>query len=259
MDYHIIIPARYASQRLPGKPLLDIAGKPMIQRVVECAQRTKAKSVTVATDDERIKNAVEAFGGQVCMTRADHQSGTDRLQEVVEKMGIADDAIVVNVQGDEPLMPAAVIEQVARNLANNPQAGVATLCEPIKNYHDLFNPNIVKAVFDVNGIALYFSRAPIPWQRDTFNFYAISDLQKKHNGETLAYRHIGMYAYKVHLLNEFVHWPMAHLEKLEKLEQLRVLANGRKIHIEEACAEVPGGVDTQDDLDRVVNIIQELS
>lgn len=250
MEFFVVIPARYASSRLPAKPLADIAGKPMIQWVVERAQLSDAKQVIVATDDERIEAAVKAFGGEVIMTRADHQSGTDRLQEVAEKYGMAPDAIVVNVQGDEPLIPPEVINQVANNLDRAKEASVATLSEPIHSVEDFCNPNIVKALSDEQGIAMTFSRAPIPWPRDAFakNQDALPE-------GFVPQRHIGIYAYRVALLNRFVTWDMAPIEATESLEQLRVLWHGEKIHLAEACAEVPGGVDTPEDLQRVIDFI----
>lgn len=255
MKFSVIIPARYASQRLPGKPLLDIAGKPMIQRVYESALQSQAQRVLIATDDERIALAVKEFGGEVCMTAVKHQSGTDRLQEVVEKLALGREEIVVNVQGDEPLIPAAVINQVAANLAENSLASCATLCEPLHSREECFNPNIVKVVSDNRGMALYFSRAPIPWDRDAFA-RAGKDRVGETAGDTrmppaLARRHIGIYAYRVGLLHEFVRWPSAPLENIEKLEQLRILANAHKIHVALACEQVPGGVDTAEDLQRL--------
>lgn len=252
MNFSVIIPARFASQRLPGKPLLDIAGKSMIQRVYECAQRSEASKVIVATDCQRIADAVRQFGGEVCMTSASHQSGTDRLQEVVKTLSLLDDDIVVNVQGDEPLIPAAVINQVAANLEHNPQASCATLSENILSKEDCFNPNIVKVVADNVGMALYFSRATIPWDRDAF----AANLEKTTNSISGASRHIGIYAYRVSLLHEFVAWPMAELEKIEKLEQLRILANGHRIHVQHACEAVPGGVDTAEDLQRLNQLLR---
>lgn len=247
MKFSVIIPARFASQRLPGKPLLDIAGKPMIQRVVECAQRSAASRIIVATDDQRIADAVAQFGGEVCMTASSHQSGTDRLQEVVSRLSMNADDIVVNVQGDEPLIPAAVINQVATNLEQHPQASCATLSEALISKEDCFNPNVVKVVADNAGMALYFSRASIPWDRDAF----ASTAEENTSSISGASRHIGIYAYRVSLLQEFVSWPVAELEKIEKLEQLRILANGHRIHVQRACEEVPGGVDTVEDLQRL--------
>lgn len=246
MSFHVIIPARYASSRLPGKPLRDIAGKPMIQHVYERACESEADSVTIATDDPRIQTAAEAFGARVCMTSERHQSGTDRLQEVVAQLKLPDEAIVVNVQGDEPLIPATVINQVAANLAADEKASVATLCEPIESVEDFCNPNVVKVVMDGDGRALYFSRAPIPYPRDAF-----AGEGKALPEGLLARRHIGIYAYRVGLLHRFVSWPQAPLERFESLEQLRVMWQGEIIHVAGVCAAVPGGVDTEADLERV--------
>ncbi len=246
MKFTVVIPARYSSTRLPAKPLKDIAGKSMVERVYEQACLSEAARVVVATDDERIEKVVKAFGGEVCMTSKTHESGTDRLQEVAQKLALADDEIVVNVQGDEPLIPPEVINQVARNLAQAKEASVATLSEAIESAEDFSNPNIVKVVADINGLALYFSRASIPWPRDEFaqTSNALPD------GKYFQ-RHIGIYAYRVSLLNQFVTWDLAPLEGLECLEQLRVLRNGHRIHVAESVLPVPGGVDTQEDLERV--------
>lgn len=246
MSFYVVIPARYASTRLPGKPLKDIGGKPMIQHVYERACQSRASKVIVATDDQRIVEAVEAFGGNVCMTSDRHQSGTDRLQEVAAIYDLTPEDIVVNVQGDEPLIPPAVINQVAENLARAKSASVATLSEPLDTVEAFLDPNIVKVVSDEANLALYFSRAPVPWPRDHFS----------HNQNTLPegflpQRHIGIYAYRVALLNRFVTWDMAPLEAIECLEQLRVLWKGERIHVAPAVAEVPGGVDTEADLARV--------
>lgn len=267
MSYVVVIPARYGSSRLPGKPLADIGGEPMVVRVLQRCQQSSAARVLVATDDYRVASAVTQAGGEVVMTRADHPSGTDRLQEVAAQLGLSDDDIIVNVQGDEPLIPAEVIEQVAGNLASNPDCGIATLCEPIATHADLFNPNIVKVVFDNNGIALYFSRAPIPWHRDAFAREPVSedssvkDSARKKSDELPQgdwWRHIGIYAYRVGFLRQYVQWPPALLEKTEALEQLRAMANGVRIHIAPACADVPGGVDTQADLERVCAVFSAL-
>ena len=246
MSFYVVIPARYGSSRLPAKPLKDIGGKPMIQHVVERAQQSLATAVIVATDDVRIEEAVKAFGGRVCMTSAEHQSGTDRLQEVAAQLGLNDDDIVVNVQGDEPLIPPAVINQVAENLANTAQASVATLSETIDDAEVFQDPNAVKVISRKDGIALYFSRAPIPWPRDAF-----AQSRDVLPAGFLAQRHIGIYAYRVALLNRFITWDMAPLESIECLEQLRVLWNGELIHVAEAIDTVPAGVDTQQDLERV--------
>ncbi len=250
MSFYVVIPARYASSRLPAKPLKDIVGKPMIQHVYERACESQAREVIIATDDERIEQAAGAFGARVCMTSENHQSGTDRLQEVVTQLQLPDEAIVVNVQGDEPLIPAEVINQVADNLAKDRSASVSTLCEPIQSVEDFCNPNVVKVVTDANGRALYFSRAPVPYPRDAF----------AGEGRVLpenfaAQRHIGIYAYRVGLLHRFVTWNQAPLERFESLEQLRVMWQGESIHVAEACRRVPGGVDTELDLDRVRRLL----
>ncbi len=250
MSFTVVIPARFASTRLPGKPLADIAGKSMIERVYACAKASDADRVVVATDDTRIVDVVTGFGGEVCLTAPDHESGTDRLQEVVEQLALADDEMIVNVQGDEPLIPAEVINQVASNLAAHAEASCATLSEPITSLEDMFNPNMVKVVSNLAGFALYFSRAPIPWER------GVCDQSRTGPACELAQRHIGIYAYRVSLLREFVSWPMAALESIEKLEQLRILANGRQIHVAPAIRPVPGGVDTEEDLQRVREVIE---
>ena len=247
MAFSVIIPARFASTRLPGKPLLDIGGKPMIQHVYERARLSEAKNVIIATDDQRIVEAAESFGADVCMTRDDHPSGTDRLQEVVKLKGFYADDIVVNVQGDEPLIPPRVINQVAHNLAAEPEASIATLSEPISSVDELLNPNAVKVVADTRGRALYFSRAPIPWPRDAFA------LNQQQMPEGNYQRHIGIYAYRVKLLNDFVNWPPCALEQTECLEQLRAMWNGAKIHVAQADEPLPAGVDTPEDLARIRN------
>ncbi len=246
MSYTIVIPARYGSTRLPGKPLLDIVGKPMLQRVWEQARRSEAEDVVVATDDPRIVEVATAFGAEACLTRSNHPSGTDRLQEVAAQYGWADERIIVNVQGDEPLIPPAVIDQVAGNLAQQPEAGMATLCEAITGVDELLDPNAVKVVFDHCGMALYFSRACIPWPRDAFK--ARPGVMP---GEGNWYRHIGIYAYRTAFLHRYVTWQPAPLEQLEQLEQLRALYHGTGIHVARAVCTVPGGVDTQADLDAV--------
>lgn len=247
MSYTIIIPARFASSRLPGKPLLDIAGLPMIQHVWQKAKTSQAVRVVIATEDQRVFDCCAAFGAEVVMTDPGHESGTDRLQEVVSALGLADDEIVVNVQGDEPLIPAEAIEQVATNLAANPQAGIATLAEPITDVETVYNPNAVKAVMDNQGFALYFSRAPIPFNRDDWSQGQPADMPSS----TSVFRHIGIYAYRVSFLHQFVRWPLGRLEACEKLEQLRAMENGVRIHIEMACVDIPGGVDTESDLEQV--------
>lgn len=248
MDFVVIIPARYASTRLPGKPLRDISGLPMIQRVWQQACKSSAGRVVIATDDKRIEEVASDFGAEVCMTAEDHQSGTDRLQQVVEILGLDPEQIVVNVQGDEPMIPPKVIDQVAANLAANKNAGVATLCEPIESVDDFLNPNIVKVVANDIQIACYFSRAPIPWPRDAFE-------AAKDSVPIGARRHIGIYAYRVACLNQFIGFGIAPHERLESLEQLRFLHNGIGIHVSDAIVDVPGGIDTEEDLKNANNIL----
>ena len=250
--FTVVIPARFASSRLPGKMLALINDKPMIEHVYRRARLSDAKQVVIATDHADIVAAAEKFGAEVVMTSAAHQSGTDRLQEVCALRQLGDDDIVVNIQGDEPLIPPAVINQVAQLLADDPGASVATLCEPIESVAVFADPNVVKVVMDNQQRALYFSRAPIPWSRDEFakgmDQVAQTDFTQL---QPAPLRHLGIYAYRVALLNRFVNWPLAPLEQSEKLEQLRVLANGEKIALARACEFVPAGVDTNEDLERV--------
>ncbi len=249
----MVIPARYHSTRLPAKPLLDIVGKTMIQRVAEQALKSGASRVIVATDDHRIKDALKALNNiDVCMTSATHESGTDRLAEVCHHYQFNRDEIIVNVQGDEPLIPPAVISQVATNLQNNQQASVATLSAPINEFSDVFNSNAVKVVCDKNNMALYFSRATIPWDRD--NFTPENQSKQSVNSANLQ-RHIGIYAYRVSFLEQYAQLSISPLESIEKLEQLRVLWHGFKIDVQQACEVPPAGVDTLDDLQRVINYL----
>jgi len=245
MSFSVVIPARFGSTRLPGKPLLPIAGKPMVQHVWEQARRSGAGQVVIATDDERIRETAAGFGATVCMTSAAHPSGTDRLQQVAAEFGWSSDHIVVNVQGDEPLIPPPVIDQVARNLARHEQAGIATLCEEITDPEELVNPNAVKVVTDAHGMALYFSRATIPWPREHFR----EGVAGMPSGAW--WRHVGIYAYRTRFLHQYITWSPAPLEQLEQLEQLRALYQGVLIHVERAVERVPGGVDTQEDLETV--------
>jgi len=241
--YTIVIPSRYGSTRLPGKPLLDIEGKPMVQRVWEQAKKSSARRVVIATDDHRIQAAAQGFGAEVCMTSASHPSGTDRLQEVATSLKLDAQHIVVNVQGDEPLIPPSVIDQVAENLAAHADAGVSTLCEEISVRDDLQNPNVVKVVRDSHDMALYFSRAFVPWPRD-----AEASSNAALLSEGLWYRHIGIYGYRTAFLHQYVEWPPAPIEVLESLEQLRALYHGVRVHVGIACEPVPGGIDTEHDL-----------
>lgn len=254
LAFKVVIPARYGSSRLPGKPLLDIAGKPMIQHVFERAVESGASAdgdIVIATDDQRILEVCHGFGGHAVMTAPDHQSGTDRLAEVADMMGWSDKTIVVNLQGDEPLMPPALIRKVANNLANNSDAGIATLSTPIAAVDDLFDPNVVKVVVSQSNLALYFSRAPIPWDRDGYGQVYSSGRPAELTSDCLPQRHLGMYAYRTHTLKQISASPVANIETLESLEQLRALWLGIGIHVE-SIREQPGhGVDTPADLDRV--------
>ncbi|MET1080122.1 MAG: 3-deoxy-manno-octulosonate cytidylyltransferase [Pseudomonas sp.] len=248
--FTVVIPARFASSRLPGKPLQDIAGKPMIQRVWEQACKSGAQRVLVATDDGRIVDACQGFGAQVCLTRVEHNSGTDRLAEVATLLGLSDDEILVNVQGDEPLIPPALIDQVAANLMAHPEAAMATLAEPIEEVATLFNPNVVKVISDLNGLALAFSRAPLPWARD-----ALAANPERLPADVPYRRHIGLYAYRARFLQDFVSWGPCWLENCEALEQLRALWHGARIHVADALETPPAGVDTPDDLERVRRLL----
>ncbi|MCO8068037.1 3-deoxy-manno-octulosonate cytidylyltransferase [Acinetobacter schindleri] len=242
---HIVIPARFASSRLPGKPLLEIHGRPMILRVVDQARKVKGfDDLCVATDDERIASVCRAEGVDVVITSPDHPSGTDRLSEVAKIKGWASDDIIVNVQGDEPLLPAQLVQQVAQLLVDQAESSMSTLCESIHQLEEFQRDSIVKVVMSKQNQALYFSRATIPYDRDG----AKQAEQKLHDQ---AYRHLGLYAYRVKLLQEYVTWEMGVLEKLESLEQLRVLENGHRIAISVAEVSLPPGVDTQQDLDRL--------
>ena len=242
---HIVIPARFASSRLPGKPLLEIHGRAMILRVVDQAKKVAGfDDLCVATDDQRIFDLCQAEGIDVVMTSAQHPSGTDRLSEVARLKGWDSQDIVVNVQGDEPLVPAALVQQVAALLTRSPECSMSTLCEPIQHLEEFQRDSIVKVVMSKHNQALYFSRATIPYDRDGAK-------QQQPQLHDQAYRHLGLYAYRVQLLQEYVSWDMGVLERLESLEQLRVLENGHRIAIEVAQANLPPGVDTQADLDRL--------
>ncbi len=242
----VVIPARFQSSRLPGKMLLDIAGKPMILHVVERARQSLASAVYVATDDDRIRSVCEAAGARVCMTDPAHQSGTDRIAEVAAQLGLGTDACVVNVQGDEPLIPPAVINQVATNLAARPDVGICTLYADIHEESEFHNPNAVKLVTDHAGNVLYFSRAPIPWPRDGHI-----------DGTLWGKRHLGIYGYRVNVLQQFVSWPPSPLEQTEKLEQLRAMTQGVRMHAERCCEAIPAGVDTAEDLELVRQLLSK--
>lgn len=240
--FKVVIPARFASTRLPGKPLLDICGKPMVIRVAEQAAKSGAQQIIIATDHQPIITAANEHGFHACMTRADHSSGTDRIAEVSGQQGWTDDTIVVNVQGDEPLIPPALISAVAQHLAEHPDCAIATACHPIHDEAFMRNPNIVKAVLDKHGNALYFSRAPIPWPRDAY----AQNQPLPHSVTVL--RHIGIYAYRAGFLREYGQLAPSVIEQVESLEQLRALYHGYKIGVTITQDAPPSGVDTQQDL-----------
>lgn len=250
LNFKVVIPARYASTRLPGKPLLTLAGQPMIAHVCARALESGAEEVVVATDDERIFNAVNQLGVEAVMTRADHQSGTERLAEVAENRGWPPQSIIVNVQGDEPLIPAELIRDLAFTLAGQQDAGIATLAAVIHEKEEVFNPNAVKVVLDRHGYALYFSRAPIPWYRDGF----VNEPKQLHPAMPY-YRHIGMYCYTVDFLKRYCRWPASVLETVESLEQLRILWQGEKIKVKIVDKTPVAGVDTAEDLARTEKLM----
>lgn len=253
LAWHVVIPARYQSIRLPGKPLADICGKPMIVCTALQAHRAEPQDVIVATDDKRVMEVVADAGLEVMLTDANHASGSDRVMEVARARGWSDDAIVINVQGDEPLIPPAVIRQVAGTLQSQPSLDVATLCESIREYHTVFDPNVVKVVAGSDHMALYFSRAPIPYARDDFSDSGQSS--EMIAAERQWWRHIGIYGFRIAALRRFVGLPVAKLERIEALEQLRMLTSGMGIHVEEAVESVPGGVDTPEDLEHVRRVV----
>jgi 3-deoxy-manno-octulosonate cytidylyltransferase (CMP-KDO synthetase) len=246
--FHVVIPARFGSVRLPGKPLALIAGRPLVQWVWQRAMESGAASVLLATDDERISAAAAKFGAECVMTAAHHTSGTDRIAEVARVKGFAAGDIVVNLQGDEPAMPPDVIFKVAQGLEDHPADEIATAVAPIESLREFLDPNCVKALRAENGRALYFSRAPVPWPRDSVV-----------DGEPVVYagawRHIGIYAYRVRSLLQFAAWPPTPLENSEKLEQLRALEHGMHIHLVTLIRSPPAGVDTPEDLARVTKAL----
>lgn len=253
IPFQVVIPARLASTRLPGKPLLDIGGKPMVVRVAERAAQSGAQQILVATDHPDICAAVEAHGFHACLTRTEHASGTDRIAEVVQQQGWPDDTIVVNVQGDEPLIPPQLIQAVAQHLHQHPACAIATACHPLHDAGALKNPNIVKAVLDRDGNALYFSRAAIPYPRDAFA-----------SGSALpasmpVLRHIGLYAYRAGFLRIYGTLTPPAIEQAEALEQLRALWHGYCIGVTVTAAAPPGGVDTAADLELARRLFDELT
>ncbi len=246
VPFIVVIPARFASTRFPGKPLIDLDGKPMVVRVAERAAQSGASKVVIATDDERIAAACRMHELDVQMTRSDHATGTDRLSEVVAALGLADDEIVVNVQGDEPLIPPAVIAQAAQHLAASAKASIATLCHRIHDVADVVNPNVVKCVLSEAGEALYFSRAPIPHDRDGWCPTIVTL-----NANLPIYRHIGLYAYKAKFLRAFPSLAIPAIERFEALEQLRALAHGFRIAVLNVAEPLPAGIDTPEDYERM--------
>lgn len=249
ISFRVAIPARYASTRLPGKPLRLLAGRPLIEHVHRRALASGALEVVIATDDPRIRAVAEGFGATVCMTSPTHASGTDRLAEVAARLGWPDDAVVVNAQGDEPGLPPALIRQVALGLAAHPDAGIATACVRIGEAAEIFDPNAVKVTRDAQGYALYFSRAPIPWHREAFRGgggAALAELP----ADKVWFRHIGLYAYRVAVLRRYPELTPAPAEQAESLEQLRALWHGIRIHVVEAVEAPLPGVDTEADLAR---------
>ncbi len=245
MEFRVIIPARFDSTRLPGKALVDIAGKPMIQHVYESAIKSGAEEVVIATDDKRIRQVAEDFGAVVCMTSSDHQSGTERIAEAAVALGFEDDEIIVCLQSDEPLIPPDAIRKLAEDLDEHGNVKVASLCTPITEVDELFNPHSTKVVLNRRNYALYFSHAPIPWGRDTFSDNENLQLNGSH------YRHVGIYAYRVGFLEEYLSWDACPAEKMEVLEQLRILWYGCRIYMVVAKSKCPPGVDTEEDLERV--------
>jgi len=250
-NYKIVIPARYASSRLPGKPLIEFAGKPMIQHTYERALETGVKDIVIATDDQRIFEVAKSFGADVVMTDPSHENGTERIAEVAEIKGWDKDDVLVNLQGDEPLVPKSLIEQTAQGLLQHPEAGMSSICTKIDDPEDAFDPNVVKVVLDCQGFAMYFSRASIPWDRDLYK-----EGQHKITEQMPVYRHIGMYGYRVSFLQEYTRMQQCPIEGTECLEQLRALWYGVKIHMGVTDTPPGHGVDTPDDIARVEALLK---
>ena len=250
LRFKVVIPARHASTRLPGKPLIDIGGKPMIAHVCERAQEAGAEEIIVATDDERILQTVCDLGIKAVMTRPDHQCGTERIAEVARQCGWAGNEVIVNLQGDEPLIPPSIIREVADALAGQDHAGIATLAAKIIDSEEIFNPNAVKVVLNKAGYAIYFSRAPIPWERDAF-----AQSGRTPSGKMPYLRHIGLYAYTVDFLKRYCSWEPSPLESVESLEQLRILWHGEAVLVKIVEKTPDAGVDTREDLVRVTQVL----
>ncbi len=245
IPYTIVIPARYDSQRFPGKVMALLAGRPMIDHVYQRATESMAQAVTIATDDHRVFSHCHAQGMDVVLTSRCHRSGSDRIAELAHKRHWDDQAIVVNLQGDEPLAPPQILDQVASNLHARREAQMATLCEAVQSVEELFDPNVVKVVFDQLGYACYFSRAPVPWSREDFSMQ-----EKVLPKQPVHFRHVGLYAYRAGFLRKLASTQPCDMEMVESLEQLRALYQGAKIHVEVAVQHSPPGVDTPDDLKR---------
>ena len=245
MGFCVLIPARLASTRLPDKPLADIGGKPMVVRVAERASASSAQRVVVAADSTRIVEACRSHDVEAILTRADHASGSDRLAEACELLGLSGQDLVVNVQGDEPLIEPGLIDSVAALLQNHPEASMSTAAHPVESVGEFTNPNVVKVVLDARGFALYFSRAPVPWWRDSF---AAGIHRLPHPGPL---RHVGIYGYRAEFLRQFPRLAQAPLEAAEALEQLRALWHGHAIAVHVTAVAPGGGVDTPEDLERV--------
>ena len=250
MSFRIVIPARFASTRLPGKPLRDICGKPMIVRVIEQAKLSDAEEVIIATDSQEIADALSHIDVRVCMTHENHQSGTERLSEVIEQLDFDDEQILINLQGDEPMMPPVCLNQVGQALEEDGTVKMATLCTPLTDIEELFDPHAVKVVRDINDFALYFTRAAVPWSRDCFN-----DTPREMPKEQEYQRHIGLYGYRAGFIKQYLDWQSSDIEKTESLEQLRVLYYGEKIKVITAETPPGPGVDTIEDLQRVCELL----
>ncbi len=244
MEFRVIIPARYDSTRLPGKVLANIKGKTMLQHVYERAMESGADSVVIATDNPKISKAAQGFGAKVCMTSSEHQSGTERIAEAALALDYAPDEIIVNVQGDQPFILPQAIRQVAEDLEKHDNVKISSICERITHGEDLFNPAVVKVVLNWRNYAVYFSRAPIPWDVEQFKNPAKAVPNDQH------YKHVGLYAYRVSFLQEYIQWPSSPLERLESLEQLRILWNGSRMHMVISKDRIPPEVNTPEDLEK---------
>lgn len=248
MEFRVIIPARYDSTRLPGKVLADIKGKPMLQHVYERAIESGADSVVIATDSPKISKVAQAFGAKVCMTSAEHQSGTERIAEAALALDYAPDEIVVNVQGDQPFILPQAVRQVAEDLEKHDNVKISSICERIVRGEDLFNPSVVKVVLNWRNYAIYFSRAPIPWDSEQFKNPDKVVPNEQH------YKHVGLYAYRVSFLQEYIQWTASPLERMESLEQLRILWNGTRMHMVISKDRIPPEVNTPEDLEKAREI-----